>query len=81
MESVCASLRASACATAPTFRPPQRYLVPLYLHAGKRDQARETFERMRRLEPTFSLEVMREPSYPSAGIRTSGLLTFSNRDL
>jgi DNA-binding SARP family transcriptional activator len=69
------------CATAPTFRPPQRYLVPLYLHAGKRDQARETFERMRRLEPTFSLEVMREPSYPSAGIRTSGLLTFSNRDL
>ena len=70
-----------ACATAPTFRPPQRYLVPLYLHAGKRDQARETFERMRRLEPTFSLEVMREPSYPSAGIRTSGLLTFSDRDL
>ena len=69
------------CATAPTFRPPQRYLVPLYLHAGKRDQARETFERMRRLEPTFSLEVMREPSYPSAGIRTSGLLAFSDRDL
>jgi DNA-binding SARP family transcriptional activator len=70
-----------ACAIAPAFRPPQRYLVPLYLHAGKRDQARETFQRMRRLESTFSLEVMREPSYPSAGIRTSGLLTFSDRDL
>jgi DNA-binding SARP family transcriptional activator len=70
-----------ACAMAPTFRPPQRYLVPLYLHAGKRDQARETMERLRQIEPTFSLEVMREPSYPSAGIRASGLLTFSDRDL
>jgi DNA-binding SARP family transcriptional activator len=70
-----------ACALAPTFRPPQRFLVPLYLHAGKRDQARETFESLRRLEPTFSLEVMREPSYPSAGIRASGLLTYSDSDL
>ena len=49
-----------ACALAPVFRPPQRYLVPLYLHAGKRDQARETFERLRRLEPSFSLDAMRE---------------------
>ena len=70
-----------ACAMAPTFRPPQRYLVPLYLRAGKRDNARETFEKMRRLEPCFSLEVMREHSYPSAGIRASGLLTFSKGDL
>ena len=70
-----------ACAMAPTFRPPQRYLVPLYLRAGKRDHARETLERLRRLEPAFSLEVMREPSYPSAGIRASGLLTFSESDL
>lgn len=66
---------------APTFRPPQRYLVPLYLRAGKRDHARETLERLRRLEPGFSLEVMREPSYPSAGIRAAGLLTFSKGDL
>ena len=70
-----------ACAMAPGFRPPQRYLVPLYLHAGKRDQARETFERLRRIEPTFSLDAMRESSYPSTGIRASGLLTFSDRDL
>ncbi len=70
-----------SCAMSPVFRPPQRYLVPLYLHAGKRDQARETFERLRRLEPGFSLDVMRESSYPSTGIRASGLLTFSDRDL
>ena len=70
-----------ACAMAPGFRPPQRYLVPLYLHAGKRDQARETFERLRRIEPGFSLDAMRESSYPSAGIRASGLLTFSKGDL
>src|SRR3954451_10336434 len=70
-----------ACALAPTFRPPQRFLVPLYLHAGRRDRARETYERLRRLEPTFSLEMMRESSYPSSGIRASGLLTFLDRDL
>jgi DNA-binding SARP family transcriptional activator len=70
-----------ACALAPTFRPPQRFLVPLYLRAGKRNQARETFEKLRRLEPGFSLEAMRENSYPSAGIRASGLLTYSSRDL
>jgi tetratricopeptide (TPR) repeat protein len=70
-----------ACAMAPGFRPPQRYLVPLYLHAGKRDRARETFERLRRIEPTFSLDAMRESSYPSTGIRASGLLSYLDRDL
>ncbi len=70
-----------ASAMAPTFRPPQRYLVPLYLHAGKRDQARETMERLRRIEPGFSLDALRESSYPSTGIRASGLLTYSDSDL
>jgi len=70
-----------ACALAPSYRPPQRSLVPLYLRLGERDKARDAFERLRRLEPTFSLDVMRESSYPSTGIRASGLLSFSDRDL
>ncbi len=77
------AVRASeiSCALAPTYRPPQRYLVPLYLKLGERDKARAAFERLRRLEPTFSLDAMRDASYPSTGIRASGLLTFSDRDL
>src|SRR5439155_7750407 len=49
-----------ACALAPTFCAPQRSLVPLYLKLGERDKARAAFERLRRLEPTFSLDAMRE---------------------
>jgi tetratricopeptide (TPR) repeat protein len=77
------AVRASeiACALAPTYRLPHRSLVPLYLRLGERDKARDAFERLRRLEPTFSLDAMREATYPSTGIRASGLLTFSDRDL
>jgi tetratricopeptide (TPR) repeat protein len=77
------AVRASemACALAPNYRPPQRSLVPLYLSLGQRGKARDAFERLRRLEPTFSLDAMRESSYPSAGIRASGLLNFSDSDL
>lgn len=66
---------------APIFRPPQRYLVPLYLRLGERDKARDAFEKISFIEPSFSLDAMREPSYPAHTIRASGLLTFSDRDL
>ena len=77
------AVRASEIASglAPSYRPPPRSLVPLYLRLGERDKARNAFERLRRLEPTFSLDAMRESSYPSTGIRASGLLSFSDRDL
>ncbi len=66
---------------APIFRPPRRYLVPLYLRLGERDKARDAFEKLSVIEPSFSLDAMREQSYPSNIIRASGLLTFSDRDL
>jgi len=66
---------------APIFRPPQRYLVPLYLRLGERDKARDAFEKISLIEPSFSLGAMREQSYPSNIIRASGLLTFSDGDL
>ena len=65
----------------PIFRPPQRYLVPLYLRLGQREKARNAFENLSLLEPSFSLDAMREQSYPSTIIRVAGLLTFSDRDL
>jgi DNA-binding SARP family transcriptional activator len=66
---------------APKFRPPQRYLVPLYLRLGARDKARDALEKLRQIEPTFSLEAMRATTYPNTLIRASGLLRFSDRDL
>jgi DNA-binding SARP family transcriptional activator len=68
-------------AIVPIFRPTQRYLVPLYLRLGERDKARDAFEKLSVIEPSFSLEAMRERTYPSNIIRASGLLTFSDRDL
>ena len=68
-------------AAAPIFRPPRRYLVPLYLRIGEHDKARDAFEKLRLIEPSFSLEAMREQSYPSNIIRASGLLSFSDSDL
>jgi DNA-binding SARP family transcriptional activator len=70
-----------ASAMEPAYRPPQRSLVPLYLQLGEREKARAVYEKLRRIEPSFSLDAMRETSYPSTGIRASGLLTFSDRDL
>jgi DNA-binding SARP family transcriptional activator len=65
----------------PIFRPPRRYLVPLYLRLGERDKARDAYEKMSLIEPSFSLKAMREQSYPSNIIRASGLLTCSDSDL
>jgi DNA-binding SARP family transcriptional activator len=65
----------------PIFRPLRRYLVPLYLRLGDRDKARDAFQKMRLIEPSFSLDAMREQSYPSYIIRASGLLTCSDSDL
>jgi DNA-binding SARP family transcriptional activator len=66
---------------APTYRPPQRYLVPLYLHLGVREKAKDAFENLRRIEPSFSLDAMRESSYPSPAAREAGLLSFTDKDL
>jgi hypothetical protein len=70
-----------ACTMAPAYRPPQRYLIPLYLKLGKRDLAQNTIEKLRLIEPLFSLDAMRETSYPSTAVREAGLLRFSNHDL
>jgi tetratricopeptide (TPR) repeat protein len=67
--------------TVPIFRPLRRYLVPLYLRLGERDKARDAFEKMCLIEPSFSLKAMREQSYPSYIIRASGLLTCSDNEL
>lgn len=67
-------LQEIACSLAPNYRAPLRYLVALNLRSGDRRKARDAFDRLRQAEPDFSIGLMRERSYPSAGLRVSGLL-------
>lgn len=65
----------------PNYRPPMRYMVPLYLKVGSPDKARAVLNELRQLEPDFSLGLLREQDYPSTGLRQAGLLAFSDADL
>lgn len=65
----------AAHARAPHFKPPLRHLYALYLHLGDVDNARRVAERLKVLEPDFSLRRIREdPDYPAAVIRNTPLL-------
>lgn len=64
----------------PNYRAPLRYLLALYLNEGNRDKARRVFTELRKLEPDFSIRMMRETSYPSGGLRASGLLNFVDNE-
>lgn len=66
---------------APDYRPPMRYLIPLYLKQGDPERAREIASELREVEPSFSLNRLRETSYPSAGLRQAGLLVYKDEDL
>ena len=61
-------------ALEPNYRAPLRYLMALYLKDGNRAMARDVYREMREVEPEFSMRLMRDASYPSAGLRAGGLL-------
>ncbi len=63
-----------AHALEPHYRPPMRYIFGLALNIGDRAQAQTVFEEMRALEADFSLSLLKEPTYPVAGLRVAGLL-------
>jgi hypothetical protein len=77
------AVRASeiACALPPTYRPPQRSLVPLYFVLASVARRAMHSRGCVGLEPNFSLDVKRNTSYPGSGIRASGLLSSSDGDL
>ena len=63
----------------PHFRPPMRHLYALYLNAGQYAKAGRMLERMRALEPEFSLRMMREdPDYPMVTIRSTPLVRLND---
>lgn len=73
----------NAAVMAPDFRPPLRYMATLDAIAGDRTAALQSVEKLRRLEPDFSLrQMVEDESYPVAGLRRAGLLNSGKlRDL
>lgn len=73
----------NASVMAPDFRPPLRYMATLDAIAGDRTAALQSVEKLRRLEPDFSLrQMVEDESYPVAGLRRAGLLSSGKlRDL
>ena len=49
---------------APNFRPPMRFLLGLYFHAGEEEAVVRTAARLRRLEPDFEAAALKDPDYP-----------------
>lgn len=59
-----------ASAQCPIFRPPHRYLTALHAHFGDGTEALAQIERLRALEPDFSVErLLDDRAYPASLIR------------
>lgn len=57
------------------FRPPLRHLYALYLKNGSIEKARSVLQKLRKLEPGFSLAQIREnDQYPAGMLRVTGLV-------
>ncbi|UUX50826.1 hypothetical protein NUH88_03780 [Nisaea acidiphila] len=66
--------------TKPDYKPAQRFLTALYLNLGDKQKAIAAMEELRKSEPDFSIRKMREPSYPSAALKSAGLLAQNDPD-
>jgi tetratricopeptide (TPR) repeat protein len=65
----------SARARAPSFRPPLRNLLFLYLKRGDHDKAQRTLVELQQLEPDFTLDRARnDPDYPAETMRRANFL-------
>lgn len=62
-----------------SFRSPLRHLYALHLLRGDRENARRVLARLHRVEPGFSMDlVRRDPGYPVPTIRSSPLINVSD---
>jgi DNA-binding SARP family transcriptional activator len=66
----------AARSRAPHFRAPLRHLIFLYLKRGQPENAMRALTNLKRLEPDFSLNLIREdPAYPAGTLRRADLLS------
>lgn len=63
---------------APNFRPALRCLIALAFRKNDEKLTRRYIERLRVVEPDFSLELMREPRYPVNSLREANVLDVVN---
>lgn len=78
-EAIVAGERASA--RAPHFRPPLRHLLALYAHTRQPEKMERVVNRLKMLEPGFSLErFQQDERYPVRTLRIAGLLDFPKEE-
>ncbi|MEM9852383.1 MAG: hypothetical protein AAF761_10355, partial [Pseudomonadota bacterium] len=78
-EAIAAGERARSA--APHFRPPLRHLLALYAHKNEHEKVDQIRNRLRILEPDFSMERFRtDETYPVRTLRLAGLLDFPSDD-
>lgn len=71
----------AALGFAPEFRPALRAQAALKYHFGDEQGAAAALERLKRLEPDFSLELMASDAYPVSSLRAAGLLGITRSGL
>jgi len=59
---------------APDFKPPMRFLSALYLLRDQHEQSQIMVDRLKRLEPNFSYDLLRDREYPASSLQRSKLL-------
>jgi tetratricopeptide (TPR) repeat protein len=59
---------------APNFKPPLRFLAALRFHHGDEARAAQALQRLKQLEPDFTLEMMGNKEYPATTLQKAGLL-------
>jgi tetratricopeptide (TPR) repeat protein len=67
-----------ARALAPDFLPPIRYLAALYFHSGDVEKAAQLLQELRRHEPDFTVESLRDERYPAASLRRTPLIRLAD---
>ncbi len=59
---------------APDFKPPMRFLSALYLLRDQHEQSQVMVDRLKRMEPNFSYDLLRDRGYPASSLHRSKLL-------
>ncbi|WP_162946667.1 hypothetical protein [Ruegeria sp. EL01] len=71
-----------AAKLAPLSCPPLRHLYALYLSRGEREDARDTLRKLKRLDPDFSMQRIREDAFfPAPSIRGMGFHKLADVEL
>jgi tetratricopeptide (TPR) repeat protein len=67
-----------AHALSPDFLPPLRYLAALYFHSGDVEKAARFVRELRRHEPDFTVELLRDERYPATTLRRTPLILIAD---